>query len=237
MLLILLEKKLKSHPIKRTIMSKTYKYKKILIRRRYRILAAILILLSGGLVLLPKYQKNEGITPEAFLLNVMSTERYISTDQLANSLINKDPSIMLIDVRSAKEYNAFSLQDAVNIPLADILKPDKTPYLSQDGYKVIFYSDDNFYADQAWLIAKRLGYKNIFVLKGGLNTWFNTILNPQEPKTTDSKQEFLKYNTRKAAAMYFGVGGTVNSNAITPTKAPKKIILTKTKKKAVRGGC
>ena len=220
-------------------MSKTYKYKKILIRRRYRILAAILIILSGGLVLLPKYQKNEGIKPEAFLLNVMSTERYISTDQLANSLINKDPSILLIDVRSAKEYNAFSLPNAVNIPLADILKPDNTPYLSQDGYKVIFYSDDNFYADHAWLIAKRLGYNNIFVLKGGLNAWFNTILSPQEPKTTDSEQEFQKYNTRKAAAMYFGVGAvnTANSNAVKPTEAPKKIILTKTKKKAARGGC
>jgi len=220
-------------------MSKTYKYKKIIIRRRYRILAAILIILSGGLVLLPKYQKNVGIKPETFLLNLMSPERYISTDFLANSLISKDPSILLIDVRSAKEYSDFSLPNATNIPLSAILKPDNETYLDQDGYKVIFYSNDNFFADQAWLIAKRFGYNNIFVLKGGLNAWFNTILNPEMPKTSDSELEFQKYNTRKAAAMFFGIGAvnTLNSNAATPNIAPKKIILTKTKKKTTGGGC
>lgn len=51
---------------------------------RYAILAAILIILAGGLVLLPKYEKHEGITPEELLSNAISPERYISTDELAN---------------------------------------------------------------------------------------------------------------------------------------------------------
>ena len=69
---------------------------------RYTALATILIILSAGLVLLPKYEKHEGINPEELLSNAISPERYISTDNLANRIINQDPSILLIDVLPIK---------------------------------------------------------------------------------------------------------------------------------------
>jgi rhodanese-related sulfurtransferase len=216
-------------------MSKSYKLKKVIVKDEYKILAAILILLSAGLVLLPKYEKNVGIKPEQFLLNVMSPERYLSTDQLADRLIKQDPTLLLIDVRDKKEFDAFSLQGAINIPLNKVLSTEFEAYLNQDTFDVILYSNDNYFANQAWYLCNRMEYKNIYVLKGGLNEWFSTILNPQLPKETDPKQAFIEYDFRKAAAMYFGVGNNTNTTTIA---RPKKVIkLTKKKKKVAEGGC
>ena len=83
---------------------------------RYKILAIIFLVLAGGLVLLPKYQKQEGIKSEELLSHANSPERYISTDQIANKIINQDPSFILVDVRDEDSYNKYSLPNAVNIP-------------------------------------------------------------------------------------------------------------------------
>ena len=85
------------------------------------------------------------------------------------------------------------------------------------------------------MIGNRLGYKNLYVLKGGLNEWFNTIINPKLPKETDSQKDFELYSFRKAAGMYFGVGV---SKTETEKKPIKKVITVKKKKKRVaEGGC
>ena len=225
-------------------MSKRYKSKKFLVKTRYIILAVILIILAGGLVLLPKHIANEGIKPELFVKNAISTERFISTDALADRLVNQDPSVLLIDTRSEKEFTKFSLPNAINIPLKNLLDDDYIDYIDQDTYDVILFSNDSFYADQAWMLGNRLGFKNMYVLKGGLNEWFNTIINPKYPDETMPNSAFELYSFRKAAGMYFGVG-VIDPNAksetpkkVTTKKAPKKVTPKPKKKKRVpEGGC
>ena len=218
-------------------MSKRYKSKKFLVKTRYIILATILFLLALGLVLLPKYNKNEGINPELFVINAISTERYISTDLLADRIINQDPTLLLIDTRPEKEFNEFSLPNAVNIQLKDFFDEELNNYLDQDIYDVILFSNDNFFADEAWMLGNRLGYKNLFVLKGGLNEWFNTIIDPKYPDETMPREAFELYSFRKAAGMYFGVG-TTKTKAEEKPKPKKKVITTPKKKKRVpEGGC
>ena len=207
---------------------------------RYKLLAAILVLLAGGLVLLPKYQKHEGIKPQELLSNVINPARYISTDQLAHKLINKDPSFILVDVRDEKSYENYSLPNAINIPLQKLLDEDSEAYLNQNQFDVVLFSNDHFYADQAWILCNRLGYKNLRVLKGGTNKWFSTIINPMKPSEEMPTEEFELYSTRKAASMYFGVvyPDQVTSEASeTEIAPPKKIITVQKKKKAAEGGC
>lgn len=215
-------------------MSKTYKVKKVIVKTEYKVLAALLVILAGGLVLLPKYETNYGIKPENFLKNIISTERYVTTDLIADKIIKQDPNLLLIDVRKKEDYDAFSLPNAVNIPLAEVLSSDSEAYLNQDAFDVVLFSNEQCYADQAWKLCNRLGYKHLYVLKGGLNEWFNTIINPKEPKVTDSELAFKQYNFRKAAAMYFGVGNTTTTTKVKPKKVIK---LTKKKKKVAEGGC
>lgn len=207
---------------------------------RYKMLAAILILLAGGLVLLPKYQKHEGIDPQELLSNVISSERYITTDKVAQKLINRDPSFILIDVRDEKSYTNYSLPNAINIPLKNLLDEDSRRYLNQNQFDVVLFSNDHFYADQAWILCNRLGFKNIRVLKGGVNNWFNTIVDPLEPSEKMSAEAFDLYSARKAESMYFGVvypeqAKVAGSETI---EAPKRVITVQKKKKRVaEGGC
>lgn len=207
---------------------------------RYKLLAAILVLLAGGLVLLPKYQKHEGIKPQELLSNVINPERYLSTDQLAHKLINKDPSFILVDVRDEKSYENYSLPNAINIPLKKLLDEDSEAYLNQNQFDVVLFSNDNFYADQAWILCNRLGYKNLRVLKGGTNRWFSTIINPLKPSEDMTAEEFELYSTRKAASMYFGVvypDQVAIEGSESKIEAPKKVITVQKKKKAAEGGC
>lgn len=212
---------------------------------RYIILASILLVLAGGLVLLPKYEKQEGISPEQLLKHVISPERYITTDELADRIINQDPSLLLIDVRDEKDFKKYSLPNAVNIPLKNIFNADSEPYLDQDQFDVILFSNDNFYSDQAWLLCSRKNYKNLHVLKGGITNWFNTIINPKEPTENMASNSFETYAFRKAASMYFGVAypkiiqkQPVTSKTKKTTNVVKTIIPKKKKKKMpIEGGC
>ncbi|WP_282135666.1 rhodanese-like domain-containing protein [Seonamhaeicola maritimus] len=214
---------------------------------RYKILAFIFIVLAGGLVLLPKYEKQEGISPEKLLSSTINPERYISTDALADRMINQDPALLLIDVRNESDFKKYTLTNAINIPLKNILDEESEPYLNQDAYDVVLFSNDHFHADQAWILCNRLGYKNLHVLNGGINNWYNTIINPKIPSEDMAHTEFELYAFRKAASMYFGVAypekvkkAPVKKPVTKPSviEAPKKVIVKKKKKKMpIEGGC
>jgi len=207
---------------------------------RYRILAFIFVLLAGGLVLLPKYEKHEGISPNLLLSNVISPERYISSDELAHKIISQDPSFLLIDVRDEKNFNDYTLPYAINIPLEKLFEEEYLSYLDQNQFDVIFFSNDGFRADQAWLLCSRLDFKNLRVLNGGINLWFNTIINPKKPKENMATSAFELYSFRKSASMYFGVGYPDDLQTNLPKKKlkAKKVVTVKKKKKLpAEGGC
>jgi rhodanese-related sulfurtransferase len=192
-------------------------------------------------VILPKYQKHEGIKPEELLSNTISPERYMTTDRLAHILINQDPSFILIDVRDEKSFASYTLPNAINIPLEKLFDEGSDSYLNQNQFDVVLFSNDNFYADQAWILCNRLGYKNMRVLKGGINEWYTTIINPLKPAENMPAADHELYATRKAASMFFGVVYPEQVKVEAPKivkVAPKKVITIEKKKKApAEGGC
>ena len=210
-----------------------------ILAKRYIILASLLLIAALGLVLLPAYQKNEHVTAEDLLAKVVNPERYVTSDDLAHKIIAKDPSILLIDLRDEEEYAEYTLAGALNIPFDAILNADYEAYLNQGQYDVVLFSNDDFKADQAWLILTRMDYKNLHVLKGGINGWYNTILNPPEPTENMAKGAFELYDFRKAAAMYFGVGIKQHDNVEQQDMTPKKVVIpiVKKKKRKPEGGC
>lgn len=172
--------------------------------------------------------------------DVNQDKRYISTYELGGMLMKNTPDILLIDVRSADEYKKFSLSGAVNIPIDSILKEGNKGYLDQDIYRTILYSNGTSKADEAWMILKSNGYQGNYVLKGGLNSWFKEILNPQEPADISDAAVRENYLNRKGMALYFkgvspnGLGGVVTAK---PKKSGAKKPLVRRKKKEVSGGC
>merc|ERR1711879_332387 len=132
----------------------------------------------GGAIIafLPEKKYTGELTPEKLLTAINDNSRYISSDQIAHRLIESDPSVLLIDVRDTASFKQYSLPGATNIPLDSLLSPSWAGFLDQDFVTKVFYSNGSVYAAQAWTLATRLGYKNVYILKGGLNNWVETIL-------------------------------------------------------------
>ncbi|MDX9928799.1 MAG: rhodanese-like domain-containing protein [Bacteroidales bacterium] len=202
------------------------------------ILAAAVIPLGLIIAAVPQNTtKPYKLTADQLLAEVNSRTQFISPDVVADMLVSKDPSIRLIDVRAQDEFEKYSLPGAVNIPLSDILSDEWSVILDQDVKMNVFYSNGTVTANEAWLITRQLGYQNNFVLEGGLNYWFENILNPQPPASTSPNEEFAKYDFRKSASMALGGGGItpLEGSSAPPPALPG--IVPKTAKKKVSGGC
>ncbi|OIO99721.1 MAG: hypothetical protein AUJ98_10290 [Bacteroidetes bacterium CG2_30_33_31] len=196
-----------------------------------------LLLGAVWLTLAGKIEKNDKeLCPYKLISQAVQIENKITVDDLAKKLMTKDPSIVLIDVRSADEFKKFSLSGAINIPLEKLLADDNLPIINQEVNNNIFYSNGSDKAAKAWLICNRLGYKNNFYLSGGLNSWIKDIIKATPPEETASKEDFELYNSRKAASIFFG-GGTVgesNNSSAAPAAASSKPLR---KKESAGGGC
>src|SRR5450759_3669704 len=152
-------------------------------------------------------------------------------------IIKKDPPLRLIDVRSQDEFEKFSLQGAINIPVTDLLSEKYADILNQDGKMNVFYSNGTLNANEAWMVTRQLGYNNNFVLEGGLNYWFDAILNPKKPASTSPNEEFAKYDFRKSAGAALGGGSAAQPVQEQNAASAKPVIIAGPKKKKAAGGC
>jgi rhodanese-related sulfurtransferase len=203
------------------------------------LLSGIIILLGLIIAAVPENTTRPFmLTAEEILDEVKNGEQFIYPDQVADMIIQKDPSLLLIDVRTPEEYQKYGLPGSFNIPLDNVLADEWYDYVNQDIYLNVFYSNGNTRANEAWMITRQLGYENNYVLIGGLNYWVETILNPTPPSSTDPDDEFAKYDFRKAASFALGGGGDLSPDSTGQnTKTKKPTIIKRKKKKKVEGGC
>lgn len=177
------------------------------------------------------------LTAEQMLVEVQGAAEMVSTDDVAHWLISKDPSLQLIDVRNPDEFQKYHLEGAINVPLSAILQDEYRDIVDQGVKMNVLYSNGTLNSHQAWMILRQLGFHNNYVLQGGLNYWFETIMNPEKPAVTSPNEEFAKYDFRKAASGVLGGGAAVEITAPTTTSADKPPIVRTQKKKAPAGGC
>ncbi|MGC8865372.1 MAG: rhodanese-like domain-containing protein [Bacteroidales bacterium] len=190
------------------------------------ILAPIVLVLAIILSMLGKPSVQRDADPKDILLLAVKGSQYYSTDQVADLLINHDPGLVLVDVRTPAEYEKWHIEEAVNIPVDSLLNPAWMSYLKRQGQTVVFCSNDDALAQMAWLATRRLGVTNTFVMKGGLNEWFNTIVNPPVPMAQNDKVQLALYAKRMGARQHFyglGLPGSVTQEE-KPKEAPKKVV-------------
>jgi sulfur-carrier protein adenylyltransferase/sulfurtransferase len=177
------------------------------------------------------------LTAEELLSEANTRTQYIAPDVVADMIVKKDPTLRLIDVRSQDEFEKFSLPGAINIPAADLLSDQYADILNQDVKMNIFYSNGTVAANEVWMITRQLGYANNFVLEGGLNFWFDNILNPKQPASTSPDEEFAKYDFHKSAGLALGGGGAVQAADNQSSPSAKPMVKPAGKKKKAAGGC
>ncbi len=92
--------------------------------------------------------------------------RQITINELKERL--DDEEIQLIDVRHPLKYRQFHIYGFDNIPLSEIKK--RATNLSMEN-EVITICQTGTQGNQACKKLKRLGFKNLANVRGGLSTW------------------------------------------------------------------
>ena len=170
---------------------------------------------------------------------IENPEHFISIDDLADRIINDDPSLFLIDIRSAEEFDKYHIPGAINVELKETLNylTDEAENLS--SFDVVLIGNDSFYAEFIYVLSDT--DSEILVLNGGMQSWYNTIINPQKPNNNSDVIALNEYASRKGASMYFGVKypeEIIKKAPVKKVEVPKKVVPVKKKKKLpIEGGC
>jgi len=74
---------------------------------------------------------------------------------------------IILDVRSKREFNETHLKGAINIPLPDI-KRNVEKHIKDKQRKILVYCEYGIRSKQAAEILEKIGYTQVYNLKGGL---------------------------------------------------------------------
>ena len=151
----------------------------------------------------------------------------ISADELAFRILDRDPSLLLIDLREGTDSTRVRLPGAMPIPVADIIGKGWRDLLIQKRKKKIFLADDEMSEREAGALALRLGYENVEILAGGMKEFAGTIMHagPLPENPTMAERDEYRFRTRAAERI---------TTMVKEEGAPRQVV--KLVKK-VAGGC
>lgn len=150
--------------------------------------AAFIVFFIGSPSLEDKYNKLTFTRTESIpQLNgdpIVETKVYTADEMLANRLVfvspaeafkakyNQSMNPIYLDVRSEADYNLYHIEDAINVPLAQIETIIPTLLTEPPANTVyIVMSNDETAAVGAWKILAASSVPNVYVLEGGVNNW------------------------------------------------------------------
>jgi len=205
--------------------------------RKYTILAVLMIVLALGLVVLPKKKEMKETDPKALLSTVVEKSRYLSVDLVTHRIIENDPTLLLIDLRPADEFKLFALPEAVNILPDSLLSATTLELMNQPGKDKVLLANSDLTSERAWLITTRSSVTRIYVMKGGMNEWFNTIIKEKPINSAASSSDLDLVSFRNAARQFF-VGASETTNTPEKPKVKEKIqVIRKAPEASSGGGC
>jgi sulfur-carrier protein adenylyltransferase/sulfurtransferase len=196
-------------------------------------LSAILLSLGLILALLPlTSHRSFNTRPKKVLEEILDPQSYLTADQVARLVAAEDNSVQLIDLRSRDEFMAFNIPGSVNIPYNEFLNSDPHAVLKNGKTKNILYSNGDIYSNYALTIARGLNYRNTYVMKGGLNEWFRTVMNSTFGGERISARENALYEARFRARKMFA-----EINSLPDSLKQKFIDSKRLAAKKLDGGC
>jgi rhodanese-related sulfurtransferase len=172
------------------------------------------------------------IKPQKLLSEVLDENICLTVDQVARFVVSEDSSVQIIDLRSPEEFRTVNIPGSINIPYSKILDNDPGALLNNGKARNIFYSNGDFESNYAVAIVRGLNQKNTYVMKGGLNEWFNVVMNSKFTGEKISARENALYETRTRAKKMF-----TEMNSM-PDSLKLKFIMSKhLAAKKLDGGC
>ena len=192
-------------------------------------------LLSLGfiLALLPlSGSRSFTVNPKKLLSEVLDNSTYFTVDQVAKFIVSEDSSVQIIDLRTPEEFRTLNIPGSINVPYSKLLDNDPGSFLNNGKARNIFYSNGDFDSNYAIAFERGLNFNNTYVMKGGLNEWFNTVMNSNFIGERISARENALFETRTRARKMF------NEMNSMPDSLKMKFIRSKhIAEKKLDGGC
>lgn len=199
-------------------------------RIKFSILIITMALITA---FLPYKHNNPGELKPSELSKLLPDDKYfISVDKVARAIAFEDTSFQIIDLRNTSEFHESAIPGSVNIPFPDLLNKDFESYFDQKTIKTIFYSNGDVLSAQAWTICTAAGYQNLFIMKGGMNEWYETVMNSSYSGERISAKENALFEARYKARKLF-----IEMNSLPDSLKTKYFNNKKSNRKKLDGGC
>ena len=105
----------------------------------------------------------------------------VSVTTLADWIIQAKADFRVVDLRPEAAYAEYHIPPAENIPVAGLAQSSL-----RHNEKVILYAEDGARAAQAWMLLRAKGFKGVYILRGGLEAWKDSVLFPRVPGNPDA---------------------------------------------------
>ena len=131
---------------------------------------AFLVLISG------ESYKGQGISidPKELAYKVENELDHVSAIEVAKWIMERRTNFRVFDLREPKDFAALHIPGAENSSITSLIDAhiDK-------NQTVVLYSEGGVHSAQAMFLLWAKGYRNVYMLKGGLNEWEESVLHPQ----------------------------------------------------------
>ena len=156
----------------------------------YHTAAILITLLIGFVILFVPFHKDKLLKAASnqVVLN-QTTFKEIPSIELAFKIVNNDKSIVIVDIRSNKDFAKFALPNSVNIPIEMLINREFEDFFGNITKKKIIIGNSIEEEKSAAVLLTKLGFKQIFILEGNLHSFTSEILNFTAAKTGYTKEE------------------------------------------------
>jgi rhodanese-related sulfurtransferase len=161
---------------------------------------ALLALTLGVVAIGARPMRGSVVTIDARdLARIVATEvDHVGVEELADWIIAGRSDYRLVDLRGAAAFASYHIPTAENVPLAAL--PDY-PFGRQE--KIVLYSDGGIHSAQAWFLLRAKGHRGVYILRGGLDEWKDTVLFPRLAENP-SPSDLAANEKRKYVSRHFG---------------------------------
>ncbi len=124
----------------------------------------------------------------------------MDSDELAFRLIDEDKRIQILDFRTMDEFTKFKLPQSTLFTIDNLFEKEPNQILRFKKKIRVVIAKNELEAKKIAIIATELGYKNLRILKGGIEQFKNDIIDFKLPETITSKQAADTYRFRAKAS-------------------------------------
>ena len=156
-------------------------------------LARILLALGLLAIFASPYRGGRAVVDAKELALAVDTQAdHVDALDLADWIIERRSDYRLVDTRTEAEFQGYHIPGAENITVAGLAD---APFGRHE--KIVLYSDGGIHSVQAWLLLRAMGFKGVYILKGGLQEWTDQVVFPalsENPTPAErTRDERLKY--------------------------------------------